>query len=316
MNFFVRAHLCHRDRRRCGKIWWAATLLHLHDHSFLVISSMKLLLVLHYLWTVSVDAFGVESRRSGHAPSSFLTKKTLCRSTAGDDSEPDLFEYFDPLLSPHAYPDGISPDNKPVETKQTEENVSPIVKKSFGFDLSTAAGSGPPPTTGQKGAEKVDTDNVFDPRISPHEYSNGTPDIVFGFEQEQVSVTRVGILLMDHGSRNPNSNQRLAKLARVYQESLENPNMIVRHAHMEIAQPSIPEALSSLLAEGVDEIVCHPYFLSPGRHVQEDIPEILQAAMRDLEIKIPVVTTEPVGSETDIIIRAIHSAVKRTAAFT
>ena len=92
--------------------------------------------------------------------------------------------------------------------------------------------------------------------------------------------------------------------------------MIVRHAHMEIAEPSIKDALASLLEEGVDEIVCHPYFLSPGRHVKEDIPELVAEATKSLQIKIPIVTTEPVGSQTDIMIRAIHSAVKKTAAST
>eukprot|EP00977_Amphora_coffeiformis_P010905 scaffold2576_cov175-Amphora_coffeaeformis.AAC.9 len=240
-----------------------------------------------------------------------------------DEEDIDLFEYFDPLLSPHAYPDGISPNKKPVETKQSqkEEDVSPIVKKTFGFDLSPGAGSlgvslEPPQASGQRGAEQVDTAEIFDPRISPHEYTNGTPDKVFGFEQEQRSVTRIGILLMDHGSRNPASNERLKNLARVYQETLNDSNIVVRYAHMEIAQPSIPEALETLLNEGVDEIVCHPYFLSPGRHVKEDIPEIVQSAIESLDITIPIVTTNPVGSETDIMIRAIHSAVKRTAAFT
>ena len=249
-----------------------------------------------------------------------------------NEKEPDLFEYFDPLLSPHAYPDGISPETKPVETKQTAQEKDMMVdavpssqtkKKPFGFDLSstpplTEEVSRPKRASGQRGTEAVNTDDIFDPRISPHEYAQGTPDKVFGFEDDDdaPAVRRIGILLMDHGSRNSASNERLQKVARVYQESLNDPNMIVRHAHMEIAQPSIPQALESLLAEGVAEIVCHPYFLSPGRHVKEDIPVIVQEAIDTLEIRIPIVTTEPLGSETDIMIRAIHSAVKRTAAFT
>ena len=275
-----------------------------------------------FLFIVSVSivsSFDVASLNRRKATVLSRTQPAIS-ATNNSDEEPDLFEYFDPLLSPHAYPDGISPDNKPIETKQTQPNneVSPVVKKAFGFDLtgSSLQQEQPSTTSGQRGAEAVDTNEIFDPRISPHEYTNGTPDKVFGFEQEKVSVTRVGILLMDHGSRNPASNDRLKQVARVYQESLNNPNMIVRHAHMEIAQPSIPEALESLLNEGVDEIVCHPYFLSPGRHVKQDIPEIVQAAIESLEISIPIVTTDPVGSETDIMIRAIHSAVKRTAAFT
>lgn len=283
-------------------------------------------LLLHLVVTAS--SFGVDvlhGRRQKCPP--WTTTTTCSGSTNGesagaadDSNEPDLFEYFDPLLSPHAYPDGISPDKKPVETTQTQdEQMSPIVKKTFGFDLNGGGSAVESATSlsNQKGAEQVDTETVFDPRISPHEYASGTPDKVFGFEQQPPTpVTRVGILLMDHGSRNPASNERLVQVARVYQESLNDPNTIVRAAHMEIASPSIPEALESLLAENVDQIVCHPYFLSPGRHVVEDIPEIVQSAITTLGIEIPIVTTDPLGSETDIMIRAIHTSVKRTAAFT
>jgi hypothetical protein len=267
------------------------------------------------LLAASVNAFGVDWII--RPPPGRATAVALC-GTSGDREEPDLFEYFDPLLSPHAYPDGISPENKPVETKQVQNKDKESSKSSFGFSLNSSSDLEPVslPTTGQKGTETIDTDDVFDPRISPHAYTNGTPNKVFGFETEEVPIKKVGVLLVDHGSRNSASNERLKKLARVYQDSLNDANTIVRHAHMEIAQPSVPEALSALLEEGVVEIVCHPYFLSPGRHVKEDIPEIVRGAIESLEITIPVVTTEPVGSQTDIMIRAIHASVKKTSVFT
>jgi hypothetical protein len=236
---------------------------------------------------------------------------------AAADDEPDLFEYFDPLLSPHAYPDGISPDKKPVDTTAANnEDVSPIVKKTFGFDLSSGADLAV--VAPADVPADVDVSEVFDPRVSPHAYTNGTPGQVFGFADDDDGSRRpkVGILLMDHGSRNAASNDRLEQLARVYQARLGGDTVVVRAAHMEIISPSIPEALEDLLAQGVDEIVCHPYFLSPGRHVKEDIPEIIQAAIESLDIQIPVVTTDPVGAETDVMIRAIHSAIQKTSVFT
>jgi hypothetical protein len=241
------------------------------------------------------------------------------QAAAAADDEPDLFEYFDPLLSPHAYPDGISPDKKPVDTTAANtEAVSPIVTKTFGFDLSSGADIGAVAPAASVPAD-LDVSQVFDPRVSPHAYANGTPGQVFGFDDDgSRRRLKVGILLMDHGSRNAASNDRLEQLARVYQERLGGnvDTVVVRAAHMEIVSPSIPEALEDLLSQGVDEIVCHPYFLSPGRHVKEDIPEIIQAAMESLDIKIPVVTTDPVGAETDVMIRAIHSAIQKTSVFT
>lgn len=62
-----------------------------------------------------------------------------------------------------------------------------------------------------------------------------------------------------------------------------------------------------------DEIVCHPYFLSPGRHVVEDIPKIVEDAIAALKIDIPVITTDPVGSNTQLMIGAIHSLVRENS---
>ena len=60
-----------------------------------------------------------------------------------------------------------------------------------------------------------------------------------------------------------------------------------------------------------DEIVCHPYFLSPGRHVKEDIPKLVQEAIENLNIdNIRVVITDPLGSNTPLMIGAIHSIVQ------
>lgn len=220
------------------------------------------------------------------------------------DGEDDLFEYFDPLLSPHAYPNGIgkAPDQKPIAPTD-EDRYDPLQLSIFGQGRSSPA-TNPP---------DIDTDSVFDPTISPHEYAKGTPDTIIGDEPVEAPSLTVGILLMDHGSRSAASNQRLHDLARLYEQSVGSSRVIVRAAHMEIASPSIEEGLEALLSQGVDEIVCHPYFLSPGRHVGEDIPRLVAAAVDKLEIDIPVVTTAPVGSSTDVMIRAIDSLVSETS---
>ncbi len=69
--------------------------------------------------------------------------------------------------------------------------------------------------------------------------------------------------------------------------------------------------------EGVKKIVCHPYFLSPGRHVLEDIPVFIKEAEEYLKDKygnghgdgdvngdyeLEVLLTEPVGSKLDLMI--------------
>lgn len=70
----------------------------------------------------------------------------------------------------------------------------------------------------------------------------------------------------------------------------------------------------AIVAEIVDEIVCHPYFLSPsGRHVSEDIPEIVNGAIESLSIDIPVITTEPVGADMSRMVQVVRSICEESS---
>ena len=199
----------------------------------------------------------------------------LLEAARDDDEEPDLFEYFDPLLSPHAYPDGVSPKNKPVSPTANHRREKTA---KFGFDyLSQKQAS----EEDQRSKEEVNTGDsedlfsYFDPLLSPHAYPNGVrPDSppkplqVESWTGQDPndkrkkssrggkSSVKVGILLMDHGSRNEASNMRLKHLAELYQMKMNDDNeseidVVVEACHMEIAKPSIPDGLEKLLAAGV-----------------------------------------------------------------
>lgn len=85
------------------------------------------------------------------------------------------------------------------------------------------------------------------------------------------------LLLVAHGSRREESNREIAelaaRLASVAHDHFDN----VMHAYLELAEPSIPEAIDACIGAGATEITVMPYFLSAGRHVSEDIPAIVSA---------------------------------------
>ena len=266
-------------------------------------------------------------------------------STAEEStSSDDLFDYFDPLLSPHSYPNGISPQNRPQERPSTVSPNSNTDDSSTSDDEERYN-----PLQFPKYKENASAMNAAATAQMTRSSSNSGASAPAGSKQ------RLGILLMDHGSRNPKSNARLQKLAELYQLTLDDDmeasssssdkSIVVAAAHMEIASPSIPDGLKVLLDQGVgtlralkrgdgiiciafivfdfhsypftmyvtyiiDEIVCHPYFLSPGRHATEDIPQIISEAIASMKIDIPVITTDPVGSNTQLMIGAIHSQVR------
>lgn len=140
---------------------------------------------------------------------------------AGQGAEPDLFEYFDPLLSPHAYPDGISPATKPDDMEQAKAAAN----------KADALADETEPILAEDMTHREEEGNFANSKSS--------------------GKGKIGVLLMDHGSRNKESNARLENLAKLYQLSLDEENIVVEYSHMEIAAPSIKEGLEKLVNQGV-----------------------------------------------------------------
>jgi len=87
------------------------------------------------------------------------------------------------------------------------------------------------------------------------------------------------ILLIDHGSRRGEANDMVHCMANLVQ-NLAGPDVIVRPAHMEIAEPTISQGFARCIEAGATEVTAFPYMLSPGRHSIEHIPEMVAAAAK------------------------------------
>jgi sirohydrochlorin ferrochelatase len=87
------------------------------------------------------------------------------------------------------------------------------------------------------------------------------------------------ILLVDHGSVRAEANQMLDCVANLLQ-SMVGPDVLVRSAHMELAEPLIPEGVDGCVQGGATDLIVFPYMLSPGKHSTRDIPRIVAEATR------------------------------------
>ncbi len=87
------------------------------------------------------------------------------------------------------------------------------------------------------------------------------------------------ILLIDHGSRREAANNMLECMANLVQQ-LAGSDVIVRFAHMELAEPSIQDGFAQCVGAGATEVIAFPYMLSPGRHATGDIPRMVEEAAR------------------------------------
>lgn len=83
------------------------------------------------------------------------------------------------------------------------------------------------------------------------------------------------IILVDHGSRLGPANALLEEVVAALRAMQSVP---VFCAHMELAKPSIEDAFAEAVSSGARSVFVFPYFLSPGRHSQEDIPRLVAQA--------------------------------------
>lgn len=103
-----------------------------------------------------------------------------------------------------------------------------------------------------------------------------------------------GMIIVDHGSRRPESNDLLLEVVEAYRRHSGWP--IVEPAHMELAEPSIAVAFARCVELGAKQVLIVPYFLAPGRHWSEDIPRLAaEAASPFRELGISHIVTPPLG---------------------
>jgi sirohydrochlorin ferrochelatase len=88
------------------------------------------------------------------------------------------------------------------------------------------------------------------------------------------------ILLIDHGSVKAEANHMLVCVANLLQHMVGD-GVIVRYAHMELAEPSIAAGFAACIEAGASDVVAFPYMLSPGKHSTRDIPRMVSEAAKD-----------------------------------
>jgi sirohydrochlorin cobalto/nickelchelatase len=149
------------------------------------------------------------------------------------------------------------------------------------------------------------------------------------------SKSKVGVLLISHGSRLPYGEEVINEVAKLYREKTHYPVVV---SYMNMSQPSIPVAINQLADEGVEKIIAIPVFLAHGVHTKQDIPKMLQInnghdlkehehgnhehnhghehshGQKEVEIRFKgkIIYTEPLGADrriADIIADRVNDAL-------
>ncbi len=108
------------------------------------------------------------------------------------------------------------------------------------------------------------------------------------------------LVLVAHGSRRQASNDEVRALSEKIAGEMQDEYSIVEAGFLELAEPLIPDAIDCCVKQGATDVCVVPYFLSAGRHVQEDVPAEVQKA-RDTHSHIPMQVLPHIGGAPQMI---------------
>ncbi len=93
----------------------------------------------------------------------------------------------------------------------------------------------------------------------------------------KISQKKIGVLLVNHGSRSPTWRQALLVLEGTVKDSILSSGEVkgIKTAFMEYNEPSIATRLKEFDAEGFTDVIIVPVFLTVSPHSFDDIPTII-----------------------------------------
>ena len=106
------------------------------------------------------------------------------------------------------------------------------------------------------------------------------------------------IIVFAHGSRIEPANQAVRSVAADLARAGGDP--VVEAAFLELGTPSLEEAADLLVARGVERIVIIPYFLTPGTHLERDLPAIVER-ISNKNRNIQVLTTASLDGHPGLV---------------
>ena len=117
-----------------------------------------------------------------------------------------------------------------------------------------------------------------------------------------------GIIIVDHGSRRPESNRMLEEVAAAFAGKYDGEFGVVEPAHMELAMPDIAAAYAACVAKGATRVVVLPFFLGEGKHWTKDIPSLThQAAVKHPGTEYQI--ARPLGLD-DLVLELLKKRVE------
>ena len=115
------------------------------------------------------------------------------------------------------------------------------------------------------------------------------------------------IILFGHGARDARWREPFDRLADLW--STQHAGTPVELAFLEMMQPSLEDAVTSLSTKGAAQIVVVPVFFGQGGHLRNDFPVLLTACQEKFP-KITLSATPAVGEDLAVLQAIIDFGAK------
>ena len=109
---------------------------------------------------------------------------------------------------------------------------------------------------------------------------------------------KTGIIVFAHGSRVEPANEGVRAVAR--ELALATGCQRVVAAFLELGQPDLESAANTMAAEGVERIVVIPYFLTPGLHLERDLPRLV-GRISEQHKDLQIIATAPLDGHRGLV---------------
>jgi sirohydrochlorin cobaltochelatase len=106
------------------------------------------------------------------------------------------------------------------------------------------------------------------------------------------------IILFGHGARDIRWREPFDRLADLWRA--QHGGTLVELAFLEMMQPSLEEAVKSLVAKGASNITVVPVFFGQGGHLRNDFPALLDSC-RGKFPQIALSATNAVGDDAAVL---------------
>jgi sirohydrochlorin cobaltochelatase len=109
------------------------------------------------------------------------------------------------------------------------------------------------------------------------------------------------IILFGHGARDARWREPFDRLVHLWK--VQHPDTLVELAFLELMEPSLEQAITTLVGIGAQAIVVVPVFFGQGGHLRNDFPVLLDACKQ----RFPniVLSATPAVGEDEAVLKAI-----------